>query len=487
MCGGAITGMSSIATEYELQRQFSDSQCSVVLCCASNLSRVLEAAKSCTNIKAIIVITDETSNGRRVCAPRVSGQVLYYWSDAVIEQPSVWSLETPEIMQDIAIMPYSSGTTGRSKGVMISHQNLATATSVLFSHVDKQVFARTIKDWSWKDDRTIAMLPFYHIYGCCMMLLSLFAGSTTITVRRFSSETFCKNIQHHKIRFLTVVPTLLTFLAKSPDVRSYDLTSVSVIVCGAAPAGKELIDAVFKRHPNIRYIMQGYGMTEVTAASHLPVPEQPIGSSGKLAPDFQMKIVNIDDGTECDVNEPGEIQLRSPTVMVGYFNRPSETAQIITEDGWLCTGDVGYVDENGFLFIVDRMKELIKVSGFQVAPAELEDILLKHPAISEVAVVGVPDQTGGELPKAFIVTRDGTQISEQEINDFMKDKVSHYKYLRGGVSFLSELPKSPVGKILRRRLRDENHLNQQCTSEVYNVDSRPIPDGSKEEEGKLGN
>ncbi|MFH4980901.1 hypothetical protein AB6A40_007610 [Gnathostoma spinigerum] len=177
----------------------------------------------------------------------------------------------------------------------------------------------------------------------------------------------------------------------------------------------------------------------------------------------RLQIVNIDDGTECGVNERGEIQLRSPTVMVGYFNRPYETAQVKTEDGWLRTGDIGYVDDNGFIYVVDRVKELIKVSGFQVAPAELEDILLKHPAIREAAVVGVPDEEGGEMPKAFIVTRDGTHISEQEVNDYMKDKVSHYKYLRGGVSFLSELPKSPVGKVLRRSLRDENQARSCVT------------------------
>ncbi|KAE9547042.1 hypothetical protein FO519_009746, partial [Halicephalobus sp. NKZ332] len=203
-----------------------------------------------------------------------------------------------------------------------------------------------------------------------------------------------------------------------------------------------------------KYIVQGYGMTEISMASHLPDLKNPkIGSAGKTQSLTEMKVIDVETQKELGFREKGEILLRGPTVMLGYLNRPQATAETIDDDGWLHTGDIGFVEEDGALFIVDRLKELIKVKGLQVPPAELEDLLLSHPEIRDAAVIGIPDPNSGEVPKAFVV-RANNDLTEQQIQEFVKERVAHYKQLKGGVEFVEEVPKSPAGKILRRFLRD---------------------------------
>ncbi|CAL2045938.1 unnamed protein product [Caenorhabditis brenneri] len=247
----------------------------------------------------------------------------------------------------------------------------------------------------------------------------------------------------------------MVFMAKLPICAKYDLSSVRIIMAGAAPARKDSIEELKKKYPNLTYIQQGYGITECSMASHL------------------LDLRNAQPDLEQPVNQRGEICVRGPTVMLGYLGRPEATASTII-DGWLHTGDIGYINEDGNLFIVDRLKELIKVKGLQVPPAELEDILLSHPKIRDCAVIGIPGAKAGELPKAFVVRADKT-LSEQEVNDFIKRKyyintssnnwlhisakVSLYKQLEGGVEFIEEISKSAAGKILRRFLRDRSTAN----------------------------
>lgn len=213
-------------------------------------------------------------------------------------------------------------------------------------------------------------------------------------------------------------------MAKHPLAQKYNLSSLELVISGAAPAGKDLVDEVRRKHPNLQRVVQGYGMTECSMASHLPdFRDFKTGSCGKVAALGETKIIDVETGKELGVNERGEILLRSPTVMMGYLGRPQATAETIDDDGWLHTGDIGYVTDEGDLFIVERLKELIKVKGLQVPPAELEDLLLSHPEIRDAAVIGIPDSAAGEVPKAYVV-RATESLTEKQVMEFVKGKTT---------------------------------------------------------------
>ncbi|ETN86319.1 AMP-binding enzyme [Necator americanus] len=274
---------------------------------------------------------------------------------------------------------------------------------------------------------------------------------TSVHMSHFQPELFCQSIQKYGIRFLAVAPPILSFLARNPICERYDLSFLNTLLNGAAPLQKDVCDELVSKYKNIKHICQGYGMSEICMASHLPdlISGQPFGSVGKLASNMEMKIVDPETGIAKKRGELGEICIRGPTVMYGYFGKPEMTQKCI-KDGWMYTGDIGYVDDDGYLFIVDRLKELIKVS-----PTELERILQAHPLISDAAVVGVPDSIKGELPKAFVI-RKSDNLSAEEVKSFLKEKVSPYKQLSGGVEFVEEIPKLPSGKVLRRLLRERS-------------------------------
>ncbi|VDM63939.1 unnamed protein product [Angiostrongylus costaricensis] len=438
--GGAVSGASSMFTEYELQRQFVDSRAKVVLTSEHFLEKVLKA------IQGVIYIPESTDG-------YVPHRVVS-WNDIVNTTPST---SIPRAMidvdRDMVLLPYSSGTTGNPKGVMLSHKNFATMIT-LYMHETTNITPFLDVNWDYEMEKIILFLPFYHVYGFGLINLTLLQGSTGVIFKHFEPVAFCKAIQDYKIHFLPVVPPIMVFLAKHPICEQYDLSSLKMLICGAAPAGKDICEELSKKYPNIKYIRQGYGMTECTMASHLPdlKNEVPFGSVGKVASNLRMKIVDPSTGKEMPTGMSGEICIKGPTVMLGYLGNLDATKATII-NGWLHTGDIGYVDEYRNLFIVDRLKELIKVKGLQVAPAELEDLLLTHPLIRDAAVIGVPDRRAGELPKAFVV-RASENLTEEDVKLWVKEKVSPYKQLKGGVEFIDEIPKSPAGKILRKALRD---------------------------------
>ncbi|CAD6191621.1 unnamed protein product [Caenorhabditis auriculariae] len=445
--GGAISGASALFTDYELQRQFVDSRCKVVFTCEEFLPKVVLAVKQSPNVEKIIVI------------PKAAGSSLpegvVSWNDVIATKAKTLPKVHIDIKKDLLALPYSSGTTGPPKGVMMSHFNFGTMLNI-FNQIDKARNTVTIDpNWDYRREKLLLFLPFYHAFGFALFNQSMLQGSTGIILSHFEPNNFCSVIQSHKPKILALVPPIMVFLAKHPICSKYDLSSVEMILSGAAPAGKDLIEELKRKYPKLKYIQQGYGMTEGTMASHLPdlTNDQPYGSVGKLTSNMEMKIVDPGTHKEQKQGQRGEICVRGPTVMLGYLGRPEATASTII-NGWLHTGDIGYVDSKGNLFIVDRLKELIKVKGLQVAPAELEDLLLSHPRIRDCAVIGIPDANAGEVPKAFVVRADD-KLSEEEVKAFVKSKVSAYKQLAGGVEFINEIPKSAAGKILRRFLRDK--------------------------------
>ncbi|CAJ0607097.1 unnamed protein product [Cylicocyclus nassatus] len=446
--GGAVSGASAMFTDFELQRQFVDSGAKVVLTSEDYLEKVLKAVKQSPNVKMVIYIPKEDDH------PVPEGVVS--WNKVVRTRynPKTVPKADIDLDKDMIILPYSSGTTGSPKGVMLSHSNFGTMMNIYLKHEATNIVPLIADDWDYQREKLMLFLPFYHAFGFGLLNLSLLQGSTGVVFKHFEPNQFCRAIQDHKIQLLPLVPPILVFLAKHPICDQYNLSSIKVLICGAAPAGRDICEELSKKYKNIKYISQGYGMTECTMASHVPDLKNnvPFGSVGKVASNLRMKIIDPSTGKEMPAGMPGEICIKGPTVMLGYLGKPDATKSTII-NGWLHTGDIGYVDEYRNLFIVDRLKELIKVKGLQVAPAELEDLLLAHPLIRDAAVIGIPDKRSGELPRAFVV-RASDSLTEEDVKAWIKDKVSSHKQLAGGVEFLREIPKSPAGKILRRVLRD---------------------------------
>jgi acyl-CoA synthetase (AMP-forming)/AMP-acid ligase II len=344
---------------------------------------------------------------------------------------------------DIAILPYSSGTTGLPKGVMLTHRNVVAQLN--------QIDAIE----SVPSAALLGVLPFFHIYGMVIIVMHGFMrGATIVTMPKFEFEPFLKVLQDWPITTAHIVPPVVVALGKHPAVDHYQFPHLKFLFSGAAPLGPELTQAVESRL-NVK-IRQGYGMTEASPATHYTVAgSERCGAVGMLMPSTEGRMIDPETGQDVALGQPGEVWVRGPQVMKGYLNNPEATARTVDADGWLHTGDIGVMDADGYLTVVDRLKELIKVKGFQVAPAELESILLKHPKIADVAVIPVPDEQSGEVPKAIVVMREA--LTAEEVMSFLEPKVAHYKRVRH-VAFVDAIPKSPSGKILRRVLVEKERL-----------------------------
>jgi acyl-CoA synthetase (AMP-forming)/AMP-acid ligase II len=340
---------------------------------------------------------------------------------------------------DTAILPFSSGTTGLPKGVVLTHRNLIA--SLCATRTVHRVGA---------DDVLVGVLPLFHIYGMQVTLnLGLLAGATIVTMPRFELGAFLRLIQHYRVTRADLVPPIVLALAKSPAVDEHDLSSLRLITTAAAPLGTDLARACAARLQC--RVKQAYGMTELGGGTHFAPDEgrdEP-GSIGPALPGVECRVVDCTTGAEVRPGELGELLLRTPAAMRGYLDNPLATAATVDADGWVHTGDVVSVDRRGWFTVVDRVKELIKYNGYQVPPAELEAVLVTHPAVADVAVIAGESEEGAEVPKAFVVPR--SPVTAEELMQFVADRVAAYKKVRL-VEFVNAIPKSPSGKILRRVL-----------------------------------
>lgn len=425
LAGCVITTVNPTYTAEEVRRQLTDAGARLLFVAPGFLQVAQDAARD-TSVETIYVIGDADGAApfTELLGPPLTEPV-------------------PLMSDDMVCLPYSSGTTGLSKGVMLSHGNL---TSNIAQFVATAQLA--------EDETFIAVLPFFHIYGMqVLMNAGLRVGATIVTMPRFDLEQFLALHQEYRATRAFVAPPIVVALAKHPMVDQFDLSALRQVISGAAPLSAELALEAGSRIGC--EIVQGFGMTELSPVSHLAPPGQSKpGSVGVSLPGTLTKIVDPSTNVELDEGQDGELCIRGPQVMLGYLNNQAATDAMIEPDGWLHTGDIGHVDSDGHLFIVDRLKELIKYNGFQVPPAELEALLLTHPSISDAAVVGVPDDVAGEIPVAHVVLRPGATASAVEIQEFVAARVAHYKQVRE-VVITDSIPKSPSGKILRRLLRDQ--------------------------------
>nr|ACE95896.1 GloSensor-10F protein [Cloning vector pGloSensor-10F] len=325
------------------------------------------------------------------------------------------------------------------------------------------------------DTAILSVVPFHHGFGMFTTLGYLICGFRVVLMYRFEEELFLRSLQDYKIQSALLVPTLFSFFAKSTLIDKYDLSNLHEIASGGAPLSKEVGEAVAKRFhlPGIR---QGYGLTETTSAILItPEGDDKPGAVGKVVPFFEAKVVDLDTGKTLGVNQRGELCVRGPMIMSGYVNNPEATNALIDKDGWLHSGDIAYWDEDEHFFIVDRLKSLIKYKGYQVAPAELESILLQHPNIFDAGVAGLPDDDAGELPAAVVVLEHGKTMTEKEIVDYVASQVTTAKKLRGGVVFVDEVPKGLTGKLDARKIREILIKAKKASRSAKNIKKGPAP------------
>ena len=424
--GGRATTVNPLYTARELEHQLRDSGARILLTVPSFLDVAREAA-------AAAGVDDVFVAGEAEGAPAVA---------ELMGDPEAAPDVDLDPGADLAVLPYSSGTTGLPKGVMLTHSNLIAN---LVQIQDGFPIA--------EDDVLIGVLPFFHIYGqTVIMNQGLRAGATIVTMPRFDLEQFLDLISEHRVSRVYVVPPIALALAKHPAVEDRDLSSIDVVMSGAAPLGAELAGRVAERIGC--KVSQGYGLTETSPVTHVirPHGENRPGSIGRPLIGTECRLVDPGTGEDVPEGERGELWIRGPQVMAGYLNNPEATAATIDDEGWLHTGDIAVRDADGFYAIVDRLKELIKYKGFQVPPAELEALMIAHPEVADVAVIGVPDEECGELPKAFVVAA-GDGVDADDLMAFVAERVSPHKQVRL-VEEVEEIPKSPSGKILRRVLKD---------------------------------
>ncbi|CAL1378330.1 unnamed protein product [Linum trigynum] len=439
--GGVFSGINPASHPSEIKKQVEAADAKLIVTDDVNYEKVKPLQLP------VIVLSDAS-------AAHLEGPINFHDLLTAADRATTSLLPDHHVSQDdLCALPFSSGTTGTSKGVMLSHANVvANLCSTLFS-VGPELIGQVT---------TLGLIPFFHIYGitgiCCATLRN---KGKVVVMGRYDLRTFLNALIAHEVTFAPVVPPIILALVKNPIVEEFDLKrlKLAAVMTAAAPLAPELLTAFESKFPGVQ-VQEAYGLTEhscITLSHGNPAKGQRIAkknSVGFILPNLEVKFIDPETGVSLPKNTHGEICVRSKCVMMGYFNNEDETTRTIDKEGWLHTGDIGYIDDDGDIFIVDRIKELIKYKGFQVAPAELEAILLTHPSVDDAAVVPLPDEEAGEVPAAWVVKVKGGKESEEDMVKFVASNVAHYKKVRV-VQFVESIPKSPSGKIMRRLIKDQ--------------------------------
>lgn len=445
--GAVLSAISPLHKEHEVSYQLNDSEAETIVT-LEKLYPIVETARQNTKLKNTVITSAEEYASKTPVSFRKTRQAPNIHSfQEIIEKPAKSSKVVINPREDLAALQYTGGTTGTAKGAMLTHLNLVSNTLA---------FGAWIK--CTHNDAFLTALPLFHIYGMTTsMNVPISIAAKMVLLPKFNPKAILEAIQSHRITVFCGVPTMYSVLLANPDLSKFDLTSINVCISGASP----LPPQVQKKFMQITggVLAEGYGLTEASPVTHCnPIdknmPSVRVGSIGLPLPDTDARIVDMKTGTRTlKADEIGELAVKGPQIMKGYWKRRGET-NLVLRDGWLLTGDIARMDRDGYFYITDRKKDLIKYKDYSVYPREIEDLLYEHPAIKLCAVVGKPSKVEGEVPKAFIVLKDGVQATEEEIMAFVKEKVASYKVVRE-VEFRQELPMSAAGKVLRRVLQKE--------------------------------
>jgi len=467
--GAIATAISPLYKEREVEHQLSDSEAETIVT-LDLLYPLVEKVWEKTKLKRVIVtgLKDYMPKAKaflgsllkKIPSRKVERKPnVYFFRELLNKYPA----KPPEVeinpKEDLVALQYTGGTTGTAKGAMLTHMNL----------VSNAVMCAAWLRGSEGNETFLAVLPLFHIYGMTTgMNAPIYLAGRVIMLPRFDIVATLKSIEKYKVTVFCGAPTMYAMLLAHPDMGKYDCTSVRFCISGSAPLPPEVQKKFMEITRGV--LVEGYGLTESSPVTHCN-PLDPtmktvkVGSIGIPWPDTDAKIVDIETGKEeLKPGETGEVVVKGPQVMKGYWKMPEETAEVL-RDGWLYTGDIGKMDEDGYFYITDRKKDLIKYKGYSVYPRELEDVLYEHPAVKLCGVVGKPDPVAGEIPKAFVVLKDGASATEKEIMDFVNERVAPFKAIRE-VEFRTELPMTMVGKVLRRVLQEEERQKAEASTKT---------------------
>ncbi|HLR40768.1 MAG TPA: AMP-binding protein, partial [Virgibacillus sp.] len=458
MAGAIVVQTNPLYKERELEYQLKDSGASFIVCLDVLLPRVTNIRKN-TELKHTIVtgIKDYLPFPKNLVYPFIQkkqykmvvkveqSEDIHVWQSVLKQDPDTFTAVKINPKEDLALLQYTGGTTGYPKGVMLTHYNLVANVQMCQAWLYKTKQGQEI---------VLGVLPFFHVYGMTtVMNMSVMFGSKMILLPKFEAPEVLKTIHKQRPTLFPGAPTIYIGLLNHPDINKYDLSSIKACISGSAPLPSE-IQEQFEQKTGGR-LVEGYGLTESSPVTHANFvwKKRVNGSIGVPWPDTDAKIIHMETLEEADVDEVGEIAVKGPQIMKGYWNNPDETNHVL-KDGWLFTGDLGYKDEEGYFYVVDRKKDMIIAGGYNIYPREVEEVLYEHEGVQEAVVAGIPDPYRGETTKAYIVLKDGYQPDEAELNAFCRKHLAAFKVPKL-YEFRKELPKTAVGKVLRRQLVDE--------------------------------
>lgn len=472
LAGGVVVQTNPLYVERELEHQLVDSGAEIIVCLDLVYPKV-EAVKEKTSLRHVIVtrIKDYLPFPKNMIYPFIQkkntgmnvkpayNETCHDFVKLIKQAPAKPDPVEVDPEEDLALLQYTGGTTGAAKGVMLTHANLVANTTQCI---------RWMYNINHGEEVILCALPFFHVYGMTVgMNFAVMDRSKMVILPKFDTKQTLEAIQNQKVTIFPGAPTMYVGLINDPNVSNYDLSSVEVCISGSAPLPLE-VQQKFEEMTGGK-LSEGFGLTEASPVSHFNLMwgKRPQGSIGLPWPDTDVMILSAETGEPAEPEEVGELLIRGPQVMQGYWNRPEDTAQTL-QNGWLYTGDMGYMDQEGYFYIVDRKKDMIIAGGFNIYPREIEEVLYEHEAVKEAVAVGIPDPYRGETVKAYIVLKHGREADEAELDTFCRSQLASYKVPRL-YEFREELPKTMVGKVLRRALQEEEkakHAGQTSSNKV---------------------